>query len=508
MKKIIKSEELYKYLEESVKLIGDAVKTTIGPSGSNVIINDASLSPFITNDGVTIANAVDSDDLVISTILSIIKEASLKTNNNVGDGTTTTICLLESIFLNGLEVIKKGYDPIKLKNELQKVIDNVVLMLDDLTINTTDEHLKLLANISANDEEIGNLITEFYLSLKKCKNIKIMENTKDNKDTTEIMPGYFIDTSLASPYFLKNKQSITINNPNLVIFDTPVIDMDVLDNYINDSLNKNECLFVLADSYSDTVINEVLALNYEKENIILLNNYEYGVKKFSIIDDLISLLNTNNNYGKLEKIIIDNNTTTFIQSKSSKIMERIEKLKEEIKNEEKEYELEILKDRLSKLENNYGIIYVGGNTSIERRERKMRFEDALNALYSADDGVLLGGGIPLLYIGNSLSINNEANNIISKSLVIPFKQILINNGENYENILEYIKNNNYNVVYNVKKKVFENKTNATVIDSKNVLKEALINANSIASLLLTTTHLIINEQNKTINNSINDFNDF
>ena len=138
----------------------------------------------------------------------------------------------------------------------------------------------------------------------------------------------------------------------------------------------------------------------------------------------------------------------------------------------------------------------------------MRFEDALNALYSADDGVLLGGGISLLNISNKLTINNEADNIISKSLFTPFKQILINNGENYDNILEYIKNSNYNVVYNVKKKVFENKNNTTVIDSKNVLKEAIINANSIASLLLTTTHLIINEQNKTINNSINDFNEF
>lgn len=506
MKKVIKDEELYKYLEDSIKLIGDTVKTTLGPSGSNVIINEDNLSPYITNDGVTIANAVESENKIINTILTIIKEAALKTNNKVGDGTTTTICLLESIFLNGLEFIKKGYNPIKLKNELLESSNKIISLLDSLTIPINDKYLELLASISSNDEKIGKLITDFYISLNKCKNIKIMENINDYQDYTEVMPGYFIDTSLASPYFLKNKSFLTINNPNLLIFDSPILDMNLLNDYINDSLNKEQCLIVIADSYADNVINEVLALNYEKENVILLNNYEYGIKKFSIIDDLKALINANN-YGSIKKIIIDNNVTTFIQNNSTSIKNRIAKVKEDLTKEKKEYELEILKDRLSKLENHFGIIYVGGNTSIERRERKMRFDDALNALYSADDGILLGAGIPFLKISDVLKIENVADEIMVKSISSPFKQILINNGENYQSILDVIKNNDYNLIYNVKKKTFENKDNSSVIDSKNVLKEAIINATSIASLLLTTTHLIVNEQIKTINNSINDFNE-
>src|SRR5699024_947223 len=150
----------------------------------------------------------------------------------------------ESIFLNGLEFIKKGYNPIKLKNELLESSNKIISLLDSLTIPINDKYLELLANISSNDEKIGKLITDFYISLNKCKNIKIMENINDYQDYTEVMPGYFIDTSLASPYFLKNKSFLTINNPNLLIFDSPILDMDLLNDYINDSLNKEQCLIV------------------------------------------------------------------------------------------------------------------------------------------------------------------------------------------------------------------------------------------------------------------------
>lgn len=503
MKSVIKGNKLYDYLEESVKLISDAVKTTIGPRGSNVIVSTMNMPPFITNDGVTIADAISSDDAVTNTILTLIKEAALKTNNDVGDGTTTTIVLLESIFLNGLIEIKNGYNPLKLKQEINESVKKAIELLNKESIITSDKDLMNLASISANDLKIGKLITEFYLKLKKSKNIKIMESDT-LEDHTEKLLGYFIDSNLASPYFLKNKNSITINNPNFLIFDKSIQDLEELSIYVNDTINKDSSLIIMADSFSDQVINEILAINdNDIPKIILINNYENGINKFAIIDDLLAIME-NNNYGTLKKVIIDNNKITFIGNNSSILKNRINKLKEEIKNETKEYELELLKNRLSKLENNYGIIYVGGNTTLERRERKMRFDDALCAIYSASEGILLGGGIPYLKISDTLTTTTVADKIIKEALKAPFKQILKNNAINSTNIYKHIKDNNFNLVYNVKNITFEKKEQTTVIDSKKVLVEALINASSIAGMLLTTTHLIINEEKK-FTNYINEF---
>ena len=504
MKSVIKGAELYNYLEESVKLIGDTVKTTIGPRGSNVIVSTMNMPPFITNDGVTIADAIASSDGVSNTILTLIKEAALKTNEDAGDGTTTTIVLLESIFLNGLKEIKNGYNPLKLKQEIDESVKKVIDLLDKESMIASDKNLMNLASISANDMEIGELITEFYLKLKRSKNIKIMESDT-LEDHTEKLLGYFIDSNLASPHFLKNKDSITINNPNLLIVDKSINDLEKLAMYINDAINKDTSLLIMADSFSDQVINEILAINdSDIPKIVLINNYEYGINKFAIIDDLQALMGVNNNYGTLKKVILDKNNITFIGNNSSILNSRINELKEKINKETKEYELEILKNRLSKLENNYGIIYVGGKTTLERRERKMRFDDALCAIYSASDGILMGGGIPYLKISDELKINSNADKIIKEALSSPFKQILENNAINYSERYKYIKNNNFNVVYNVKNNTFEAREETSVIDSKKVLVEALINASSIASMLLTTTHLIINEEKK-FTNSFNEF---
>ena len=504
MKSVIKGAELYNYLEENVKLISDTVKTTIGPRGSNVIVSTMNMPPFITNDGVTIADAIASSDGVSNTILTLIKEAALKTNEDAGDGTTTTIVLLESIFLNGLKEIKNGYNPLKLKQEIDESVKQVIDLLNKESMIASDKDLINLASISANDTEIGKLITEFYIKLNRSKNIKIMESDT-LEDHTEKLLGYFIDSTLASPYFLKNKESITINNPNLLIIDKRINDLEDLAIYINDAINKDTSLLIMADSFSDQVINEILAINESDiPKIVLINNFEYGINKFAINDDLQALMGVNNNYGTLKKVKIDKNNITFIGNNSSILNRRINELKEEIKNETKEYELDLLKNRLSKLENNYGIIYVGGNTTLERRERKMRFDDAMSAIYSASDGILMGGGIPYLKISDELNITTSADKIIKKALYSPFKQILENNAINYTEIYKYIKDHNFNVVYNVKNNTFEEKNNTSVIDSKKVLVEALINASSIAGMLLTTTHLIINEEKK-FTNSLNEF---
>ena len=176
MKKVISGEELNSVMSDAVKLLCDTVSSTLGPTGNNVLINSSEATPFITNDGVTIAKNIESDDERINTILEILKEASLKTNEMVGDGTTTTLVLLQSIFNLGLEEIKKGMNKIVLKNELLSCIDTIVNEINKLKKKPSKEDLLNIATTSSNDKEIAKKTTEVYLKMKNKKSIKLMNS--------------------------------------------------------------------------------------------------------------------------------------------------------------------------------------------------------------------------------------------------------------------------------------------------------------------------------------------
>lgn len=502
MKKVISGDELKKYMIDAINLLCIPVKSTLGPSGNNVIINDANFTPFITNDGVTIAKSIEDDNPIINTILSIIKEASIKTNEDVGDGTTTTIVLLESIYKNSLSFIEKGYSTIFIKDSLKIASEKIINIINNFGRNPKTNELYNIACIAANDEFIGNFLCKFYIKMHKSFNIKIEEN-EDIYDKTEIINGYFLDTNLASPLFLKDKK-LEMNEPLIFIFDGFIDNIDKLQEFINIGFEKNKGLIVFADDYDDYVLNEILALNYEsKQKIILIKNPEYLSRKTMILEDLAVVTNTciNNlfsnklNYGYLKKVLIFKDITSFVFEKNKKIHNYCKKLKNEIEKEKNNYEKDFLKDRLSKLNNNYGILYVGGKTNIERRERKMRFDDALCALYATKNKVVPGGGIVFYHISNILNSNFIGEKILSRAIESPIKQILINSNLDYNSILNEINNHNFEILYNAKNKTFESINETKVLDNKSVLINSLLNAISIAGLLLTTTHLVINEQN-------------
>lgn len=500
MQKVIKGEELLKYIDEAITILSDAVKTTLGPNGNNVIINDSNFSPYITNDGVTIAAAITDENEITNTILTIIKEAALKTDSDVGDGTTTTICLLESIYKNSIQNITSKNDALRLKKELEESTKKVIDMLNKFSKIPSDKELEKIASISANDEKIGKLITKFYLKLNKSNNIKLMENLTDNKDYAISIPGFFIENTIASPYFIKEKE-LTIKSPITVLYNKDLTDTCELEQIIYDANMENKDLIIMANSFSDTIINDILAINYEQENkIILLNNPEYGTKRLAIIDDLKIITNAKkiNTYyiGSIKEFKYTNESITFIYDQNSQLDKYIEKVKQELANEKDEFEQEFLKIRLSKLTNTFGIIYVGGTTKLERREKKMRFTDALCALNAATNGILPGSSLPLYQISEKLEPRNTADVILSNALKEPLIQILKNSNVDYPEILKKIKDNDYQILYNAKNKTFESITDTNVLDSFLVLSSALKNAVSIASLLLTTSHLVINVSHK------------
>ncbi len=496
MQKVIKGKELDNYILNAITLLSDAVKTTLGPNGNNCIINESNFSPYITNDGATIANAITDENEITNTILTLIKEAALKTDSDVGDGTTTTICLLESIYKNSIHYITSKNDTLKLKEELENSSQKIIAMLNNKSKIPNNKDLEKIASISANDEKIGKLITKFYLELNKSNNIKLMENTTSNKDFTINIPGFFIENTIASTYFIKEKE-LTIKKPITVLYNKDITDTCELEQIIYDANIKNKDLIIMANSYTDNVINDILAINYEQVNkIILLNNPEYGTKRITIIEDLNIITNAKkiDNYyiGSIKEFKYTSENITFIYDFNNQLNEYIKKIKIELANEKDEFEQEFIKTRLSKLTNTYGIIYIGGITKLERREKKMRFTDALSAINAAAKGILPGSSLPFYQISEELIIENTADKILKEALKAPLIQILNNSNTDYQNILKKIKDNNYQILYNAKNKTFESIADTNVLDSILVLNSALKNAISIASLLLTTSHLIIN----------------
>lgn len=514
MKKVIKGKDLKDNVKYAIDLLCSTVKSTLGPSGNNTIINDANYTPFITNDGVTIAKSIEDDNPIVNTILSLIKEAAIKTDEDVGDGTTTTLVLLESIYNLGIKYINEGINPIKLKEELNESLEDIIKKIDlECKIPSKNDFYKI-ASVAANDEKIGKFLTNVFLKLKKSDNIKIKENYNSYEDYFEVIKGYFLPTNLASLNFFDNNFNIKFNNSFVALIDDQISFYEEIDFLINDAFSKNHNLVIFADSFSEEVINEVLAINYEQKNkIILINNPEYGLRKKEILKDLCVIFNTKINnlnskdfsFGCIHEVNIDKDISVFNFIINPQITNYIRNLKKQVKNEYNSYELEFLNDRISKLKSIYGVVYVGGKTNLERREKKMRFDDALFALNAAKHKICLGGGLTYFKISDALYENNFANKIYKGALKEPLKQILYNCNINYEKIIEFVKNNNYSVICNVKNKTFESIDNSNVLDNKIVLEKALINATSIASLLLTTSHLVINEQN--IKPNVNNFND-
>ena len=512
MKKVITGKELYDCEEKAIALLCGTVKKTLGPRGSNAIIDHSLMNPFITNDGVTIARNIESEDERINTILTLAKEASIKTDETVGDGTTTTLVLLESLFKSGLAKIKDGLNPHLLKNELDEALENIIEEIKKESKIPTEENYYNIASIAASNKSIGKLITRMYLKVGSA--IKI-EESKTSETYTKIINGYSFEPLLASPYFFNNTNEIIYKNSLILIMLKEVNEIGEISEIINYTIEKRIPLVILATDYTEEVINEVLSLNLSKiTNVTLLKLPEYGLHQMEVLKDLEIISNAKiakssdelslNNLGKCEEIKITKELATINNNLQSKVIKRyINNLKEKISTIDDDFELEFQSNRLSKLTNGIGIIYVGATTTTEAREKKMRFDDAFCALNCAANGIIPGSGLILLKIKENLETKNNGSIILKEALDKPFMQILENVGINPSNIYNKIKASDFNIIYNVFENKFETISKTKVIDPTTVVITSLKNAVSIAGMLLTTTSLIINEQQESINYNLN-----
>ncbi len=499
MKKVISNEELNLKMIEAIKLLCEPVKKTLGPKGRNVIIDHSAFSPFITNDGVTIAENITSEDPVINTILELAKESSIKTNELIGDGTTTTLVLLESLYLNGYEKIKEGYNPLIFKQELNIALETVINNIIKESTKPAKKDLENIATISANSKKIGHILATAYKKVGK-DNIYI---TESNTETTKVnhLIGYQIDCNIASPYYFKNNLPLEFENPKILLYAQELEYIEEISPLINKIIDTKNPLIIIAKDYNPNLINEVINL-YLTNNIplILLKTPYYGLEEQVTLTDLATISNTKvysnlknidiNNLGTLEHIDITKETVTFKYRETKTIKEYFKNLKKNISNKN-----EFDTKRLAMLNKGFIKIEVGAQTTTEQREKKMRYDDALCSLKIALKGVVPGSGLTLLKCCEKLNPDNPATIILKEALKTPLKQILENAALNSDEIINKIISSNYNYLYNVKKDTYEEVSNSVVIDSTEVVITALKNACSIAGLLLTTNTLIINEFN-------------
>ena len=506
MKEVLSGEELKKVMSEAVNLLCDTVSSTLGPTGNNILINNSDTTPFITNDGVTIASNIESSDKRINTVLEIVKEASLKTNEVVGDGTTTTLVLLQSIFNLGLEEINNGKNKIVLKNELLNCMDKVIEEINKLKKSPKKEDLLNIATTSSNDLEIGKITTDIFLKMKSKYSIKLEESNNELTYTIN-KKGYNIPiNNLSSMYFSKDKL-IELKDIHVLVLKGYLDSLESISDIINDILENDKNLIIFVEAMNEQIKNEVLVYYFNHKNIFVTEIEEFASHRDKIEDDISILSNciiknieyeevSFNDLGNIDNIILKNDEVILLNSKETG-MELINKLNEELNECKSDYEKEFINSRISKLENGITTIYIGGTTKSEKREKIMRYEDAICALESAKNGVVIGEGITYLEVSKNLESDNTGSLIVKKSLEKPFEKVIDNLGLNSKEIKTNIIKNKNKYIYDYKVNDYINIDESNIIDPTDVVVYAFKNALSIAAILLSTSSLVINTTEET-----------
>ena len=506
MKKVIYDNELRNIMNNAVNMICNAVSKTFGTIGNNVLINNSDNSPFITNDGATIARNIESDDKAVNTILEIVKEASLKTNEDVGDGTTSTLVLLQSIFNQGIEEINRNRSPMILKKELNEVLEIIINQLNKMKKKPNKKDLESVATISSNDKEIGTFLTDLFIKMKTKYSIKLKEGKKE-KTYYELKKGYSIEIDEISNIYFSKEDTIKLKDTYVLIIKGYLSCLEDISEIINEALINNKKILIFVEDMDESIKSEIL--NYYISNnskIFIFKLPYYAIHRDKIEKDIVALSNCKlkvigvdyisiSDFGIIDYVTISKNEITLV-SNNNNIKKYIKELKKELASTTEDYEKEFIESRLSKLQNGIAIVYVCGVTKTEIKEKLMRYEDALCSLQVASDGILIGEGLSLLEISEKMKANNIGESIIKKALQVPFEKIMNNASVNSQEIKEEIIKSNYRKIFNIEKNEFEDITNTNIIDPLNVVIESLKNSISIASILLTTDYLVINENEK------------
>ncbi|EDP5619863.1 chaperonin GroEL [Campylobacter jejuni] len=513
-KEIIFSDEARNKLYEGVKKLNDAVKVTMGPRGRNVLIQKSFGAPSITKDGVSVAKEVELKDSLENMGASLVREVASKTADQAGDGTTTATVLAHAIFKEGLRNITAGANPIEVKRGMDKACEAIVGELKKLSREVKDKkEIAQVATISANsDEKIGNLIADAMEKVGKDGVITV-EEAKSINDELNVVEGMQFDRGYLSPYFITNAEKMTVelSSPYILLFDKKIANLKDLLPVLEQIQKTGKPLLIIAEDIEGEAL-ATLVVNKLRGvlNISAVKAPGFGDRRKAILEDIAILTGgeviseelgrtlesaTIQDLGQASSVIIDKDNTTIVNGAGEKanIDARVNQIKAQIAETTSDYDREKLQERLAKLSGGVAVIKVGAATETEMKEKKDRVDDALSATKAAvEEGIVIGGGAALIKAKAKIKLDLQGDEaigaaIVERALRAPLRQIAENAGFDAGVVVNSVENaKDENTGFDAAKGEYVNMLESGIIDPVKVERVALLNAVSVASMLLTT----------------------
>jgi len=513
-KQIEYQEQARRKLKSGVDKLANAVKVTLGPKGRNVVLDKGFGSPTITNDGVSIAKEIELEDKIENLGAEIVKEVAEKTNDIAGDGTTTAVVLAQAIISEGLKNVTAGANPLALKKGIEKATEKVVAELKKMTKPvTTKEEMAQVATISAESTDLGNLIAEVMEEIGKDGVVTVEESKKFGIEK-EIVKGLQFDRGYISPYMVTDAERMeaVYEEPYILVTDRKISTInEILPILEKLSQSGKRELVIIADEVEGEAL-ATLVVNKLRGtfNSLAVKAPGFGDRKKEMLQDIavvtgaqviseeagLKLENVElNMLGSARRVVSTKENTTIVEGKGEKkdIEARIEQIKRQIKDADSDFDREKLEERLAKLAGGVAVIKVGAATEVEQKAKQHKTEDALSATRAAvEEGIVPGGGVALLKAAEVLdeieSVNDEKTgiNILKRALEEPIRQIAKNAGLDGAVVVQKVKEGKDNFGLNAATMEYEDLLKAGIVDPTKVVRSALQNAVSAASMFLTT----------------------
>jgi chaperonin GroEL len=518
-KMIAFDQEAREAIRRGVSKLARTVKVTLGPKGRNVILQKSFGSPTVTKDGVTVAKEIDLEDTFENMGARMVREVASKTSDVAGDGTTTATVLAEAIFNEGLRGVVAGVNPVQMKQGIEKAVADVTEKLRGMSIKVKDKAaMANVASIAANnDREIGDLLATAMEKVGKDGVITVDEG-KSLQTEVEWVEGMQFDRGYLSPYFVTDPSSmeVVLEDAYVLVYEKKISSIKDMVPLLESVVQQGKPLLIVAEDVEGEAL-ATLVINRLRGTMqcCAIKAPGYGDRRKAMMEDIAILTGGTaifealgvkldsvslNDLGRAKKVIIDKDNTTVIEGagKSADIKGRIDQLRREIENATSDYDREKLEERLAKLAGGVAKVNVGAATESEMKEKKARVEDALHATRAAvEEGILPGGGVALLRAAGQLKPpanltegESIGYNIVLRACRAPLTMIADNAGQDGGIVCEKVNEGKGNFGYNAMTETYEDLVKSGVIDPTKVVRTALGNAASVATLLLTSDALV------------------
>ena len=517
-KQIVYGEQSRQKIIEGVNQLANAVKVTLGPKGRNVVLDKKFGSPTITKDGVTVAKEIELKDPLENMGAQMVREVASKTSDIAGDGTTTATVLAQAIYREGAKNVVAGANPMEIKRGIEGAVDSVVKQLEQMSKAVSGGMIAQVGTISANnDSTIGTIIAEAMDKVGKDGVITV-EEARTLETSLEVVEGMQFDRGYLSPYFVTDAERMetVLENPVILIHEKKISNMKDLLPLLEQVARLSRPLLIIAEDIEGEAL-ATLVVNKLRGTLqgAAVKAPGFGDRRKAMLEDIATLTNGKaitedlglkleniriEDLGKAKKVTIDKDNTTIVEGDGEQgaIEGRVKQIRAQIEETTSDYDREKLQERLAKLVGGVAVIKVGAATETEMKEKKARVEDAMHATKAAvEEGIVPGGGVALLRASRSLEdvqLSGDQQigvNIIKRALEEPMRWISQNAGFEGSIVVQKVRETSSDEEgFNAQNETYENLVQAGVIDPTKVVRTALQNSGSIASLLLTTEALV------------------